>query len=100
MDLFSDSNHPTVKDRFKDPAYMNWQRACQSLVILKEYLEGFIDDRTEALHRYICCFTGGEPAPQCNLNHTASDIVREVRQLLCFSDNDILNVLWYAVDYV
>ena len=42
-----------LKERFKDKEYMNWQRACQALVMLKEFLEPLIEELARHLHDII-----------------------------------------------
>lgn len=39
-----------IKQRFKDKEYMNWQKACQVLLIGKKYLDRFVVSRLPGLH--------------------------------------------------
>ena len=58
-----------VKERFKDKEYMNWQRACQTLVMLKEFLEPFLDKKAKELHDYILTRAGARAIVACQRDH-------------------------------
>ena len=59
-----------VKERFKDKEYMNWQRACQTLVMLKEFIEPFINKKAKQLHEYICARAGAIHLIACQKDHS------------------------------
>ena len=63
-----------LKERFKDKEYMNWQRACQALVMLKEFLEPLIGDLAQQLYDGITC-----KLPQGQLQ-------------VCFHGTDTMNI--------
>ena len=58
-----------VKERFKNKEYMNWQRACQSLVMLKEFIEPFMDKKAKQLHEYILARVGVRAIVVCQRDH-------------------------------
>lgn len=39
-----------AKERFKDKFYMNWQKACQVLLIAKKYLDRYVTKKLPELH--------------------------------------------------
>ena len=65
-----------VKERFKDKEYMNWQRACQTLVMLKEFLEPFMNKKAKLLHEYILTRAGARAIVACQRDHKNDNIVR------------------------
>ena len=58
-----------VEERFKDKEYMNWQRAYQSLVMLKEFLDPFMDKKVKQLHEYILTRAGAQAIVACQGDH-------------------------------
>ena len=67
-----------VKKRFKDKEYMNWQRACQTLVMLKEFIEPFMDKKAKQLHEYICARARAIHLIACQKDHSQDKIQRNL----------------------
>ena len=64
----------SVAERFKNKEFMNWQRACQSLVMLKEFLQPFMDKKAKQLHEYVCARAGEIAVIACQKDHSGDKI--------------------------